>query len=93
LIAVVNDQGQIYLGWRLLEDDPADVAFNVYRRTDGGSPIRVNPKPMATSTNLIDMAAPTHKANRRLPFAVKARTGCTFTTSTVTVAKSRSGRS
>jgi rhamnogalacturonan endolyase len=33
LIAVVNDQGHVYLGWRLLKDDPADVAFNVYRRT------------------------------------------------------------
>ena len=63
LIAVVNDQGQIYLGWRLLEDDPPDVAFNVYRRTDGGSPVRVNAKPLVTSTNLVDAAAQKDKAN------------------------------
>src|SRR5688500_15959971 len=63
LIAVVNDHGQVYLGWRLLKDDPADVAFNVYRRTDGGSPVRVNAKPLTTSTNLIDIAAPKDKAN------------------------------
>src|SRR5262245_53182192 len=44
LIAVVNDNGQIYLGWRLLAADPADVAFNVYRSTEGGSAVRVNPK-------------------------------------------------
>src|SRR5687768_7027338 len=63
LIAVVNDQGQVYLGWRLLEDDPADIAFNIYRRIDGGSPVRLNPKPLTTSTNVIDIAAPKDKAN------------------------------
>src|SRR5687768_14170102 len=63
LIAVINDQGHVYLGWRLREDDPADVAFNVYRRTDGGSPVRLNPKPLTTSTNVIDSAAPKDKAN------------------------------
>ena len=63
LISVVNDQGQVYLGWRLLKEDPADVAFNVYRRTDGGSPVRVNAKPLVTSTNLVDAAAPKDKAN------------------------------
>ena len=60
---VVNDQGQVYLGWRLLKEDPADVAFNVYRRTDGGSPVRVNAKPLVTSTNLIDTAAPKDRPN------------------------------
>ena len=46
LVAMVNDQGQVYLGWRLLKEDPADVAFNVYRRTDGGSAVLVNAKPL-----------------------------------------------
>lgn len=64
LIAVVNDQGQVYLGWRLLRDDPADVAFNVYRRTDGGGPaLKVNAKPLTNSTNLVDAAAPKDKPN------------------------------
>src|SRR5687768_3988870 len=59
LIAVVNDQGQVYLGWRLLKDDPPNVAFNVYRRTNGGSAVRVNAKPLTASTNLIDSGART----------------------------------
>jgi rhamnogalacturonan endolyase len=63
LIAVVTDQAQVYLGWRLLEDDPADVAFNVYRRTDGGSAVRVNPKPLASTTNIIDTGAPKDTRN------------------------------
>jgi rhamnogalacturonan endolyase len=63
LIAVVNDQGQPYLGWRLLKDDPATVTFNVYRRTAGGAAVKVNPQPLKTSTNLIDTSAPMDKAN------------------------------
>ena len=65
LIAVVNDQGQVYLGWRLLKEDPADVAFNVYRRTDGGSAVKVNAEPLATSTNLIDTRG-TERQSQRL---------------------------
>ena len=33
LIAIKGDKG-VYLGWRLLKSDPADVAFNVYRAID-----------------------------------------------------------
>ncbi len=37
--------------------------FNVYRRTDGGAAVKVNAKPLTSSTNLIDTAAPKDKAN------------------------------
>src|SRR5262245_60536086 len=30
LVAIKTEKG-VYLGWRLLKSDPADVAFNVYR--------------------------------------------------------------
>jgi rhamnogalacturonan endolyase len=63
LVAAVNSDGKAYLGWRLLKDDPAGVAFNVYRRTAGGKPVRVNSRPIATSTNLVDMAAPMDQEN------------------------------
>jgi rhamnogalacturonan endolyase len=33
LAAVVKDDGGVFLTWRLLADDPADIAFNVYRTT------------------------------------------------------------
>ena len=75
LVAVVNDQGQVYLGWRLLKEDPADVAFNVYRRTDGGSPVRVNAKPLVTSTNLIDTAAPERQNERMVRAPGEPRPG------------------
>lgn len=63
VIAVVNDDGEAYVGWRLLEQDPADVAFNVYRQTSGGAAERVNAQPIAGSTNLVDVAAPLDREN------------------------------
>jgi rhamnogalacturonan endolyase len=63
LIAVVTERGDIYLGWRLLKGDPPDVTFNVYRQTDGAPPLRVNAKPLTTSTNLVDTEAPKDRAN------------------------------
>src|SRR5688572_4425533 len=62
LIAVVNDARQVYLGWRLLREDPAGVAFNVYRRT-GGNTVKANTRPITTSTNFVDTAAPLDREN------------------------------
>ena len=59
LIAVLDPNGHVYLGWRLLKSDPAGVAFNVYRTTPGGKPARLNSKPIVDSTNLVD--AVTHR--------------------------------
>ena len=63
LIAVVNDAQQAYIGWRLLKSDPADVGFNVYRRTAGGTPVKVNAAPVTASTNLVDVTAALDKDN------------------------------
>ena len=63
LIAVVNIEGKPYLGWRILKSDPADVAFNLYRQTAGSKPVKVNSQLIRTSTNLVDAAAPTDRAN------------------------------
>jgi hypothetical protein len=49
--------GKVYVSWRLLESDPADVAFNVYRRT-GGDAVRVNKDPIRATTDYLDTAAP-----------------------------------
>lgn len=47
-VAVAIDGG-VYVGWRLLGDDPQNQAFLVYR--DGK---RITPKPITGSTNLVD---------------------------------------
>jgi hypothetical protein len=33
-IVAVLIQGKVYIGWRLLKNDPESIAFNVYRSTD-----------------------------------------------------------
>jgi rhamnogalacturonan endolyase len=63
LVAVVNSEGKAYLGWRLLKTDPPSVAFNVYRLTVKGRPIRINREPVRTSTNIVDTTAPLDQAN------------------------------
>jgi rhamnogalacturonan endolyase len=54
LVAIPQDDGKVYLGWRLLGTEPDDVAFNVYRSTDGGPPVKRNEEPIRDSTNFVD---------------------------------------
>lgn len=63
LIAVTTDGGKVYLGWRLLQNDPAGTAFNVYRSTAGGKAIKINGQPLTGSTNFVDDKAPLDKTN------------------------------
>ncbi|MDR2473371.1 MAG: hypothetical protein LBD53_07430 [Tannerella sp.] len=56
LVALTVSDGKIYVGWRLLDDDPPDVGFNVYRHKvgDNGPDVKVNKEPVTTSTNYVD---------------------------------------
>lgn len=58
LIAMeVPGQG-VYLGWRLLADDPANVQFDVYRKTSiGGQFAKINSTSIVHSTNYLDKPA------------------------------------
>ena len=84
LIAVVRPDRKVYLSWRLLGTDADNIAFNVYRTTTGGNPIKLNDNPILTSTNFIDDDPPLakgathcvrpilsgHKADPSAPFAL-----------------------
>ncbi len=50
--------GKIYVGWRLLDSDAADVAFNVYRRSGEAKPVKLNQSPVTKTTDFIDATAP-----------------------------------
>ncbi len=56
VVALTTGYQQVYVGWRLLENDPADVAFNVYRKEAGISADfqKINPEPVTASTNYMD---------------------------------------
>ena len=49
LIAVRRNKDEVFVSWRYLSSDPADIAFNVYR--DGQ---RINPTPVSLTTFYID---------------------------------------
>jgi rhamnogalacturonan endolyase len=53
--------GGVYINWRLLEDDPAGVAFDVYRHEKGAPPQRLNPQPLTRTTDFLDRSAPVGK--------------------------------
>lgn len=47
----------VYLGWRLLPGDPADVAFDVYRADDGETFAQINDAPITVTTDFMDPEA------------------------------------
>lgn len=49
LVAIQKTSSSVYMSWRLLGDDPASIAFNVYRNG-----VKVNASPITTSTNYTD---------------------------------------
>jgi len=57
VIARTMAGGKVYVGWRLLASDPADVGFNVYRRTAGQQPVKLNEKPIRQTTDFVDSSA------------------------------------
>ncbi len=55
VVALRTADGHVYVGWRLLADDPADVGFHVYRRlAEGSETLRLTDEPLTCSTNFVD---------------------------------------
>ena len=57
LVAVAADGGRVYLSWRLLQTDPPDVAFNVYRSAAGAPANAQRASRFSTTTDFLDAAA------------------------------------
>jgi rhamnogalacturonan endolyase len=54
IVAVRTGSTSAYVGWRLLGNDPANVAFNLYRTSGGGEPVKLNATPLVTTTDFVD---------------------------------------
>ena len=54
IIAMYNDSNNVYIGWRLLEDDPENITFNVYRVNSSGTPKKLNTIPINSTTDFMD---------------------------------------
>ena len=52
-VVALNVENKIYVGWRLLSEDPENVAFNVYRKNIGipNEFVKVNNEPVTNSTD------------------------------------------
>jgi len=63
LVSINQGGGKVYVGWRLLGTDPDNTAFNLYRSTGGGDPIKLNDQPITDSTNFVDNGADLSREN------------------------------
>jgi rhamnogalacturonan endolyase len=55
LTAIRTAPDKVYLTWRLLSGDPANVAFNLYRESRPGKPVRISKKPVVSTTDFLDL--------------------------------------
>ncbi len=62
--ALYEGEGKVWVTWRLLGTDPADIAFNVYRSAADAPPTRLNSEPIRDVTFLEDAGADISKPNR-----------------------------
>jgi len=64
LVAIPQGEGKVYVGWRLLGTEPNAIAFNLYRTTGKGKPLKLNKKPITQSTNFVDQGIDAGQANQ-----------------------------
>ncbi len=50
VVAVNQGEGKAFVGWRLLGIEPDSIAFNVYRTTGSGQPVKLNTTPLTQAT-------------------------------------------
>ena len=72
LVAMAADGGRVHLSWRLLETDPDDVGFHVYRSV-GGAETRLTRTPIRATTDLTDTPPAGTRASWRVIAVVKGR--------------------
>jgi rhamnogalacturonan endolyase len=68
VVAVNQGAGRVFVSWRWLATDPDDIAFNVYRSTDGGAPVKLNQASLIAATCFTDTNA---ALNRRTSYFVR----------------------
>ncbi len=93
VVALRQADGGVYVGWRLLADDPPDVAFHIYRSAAGGTLQRITERPVRDSTDFVDASAATIDGDPRLEYSVRAVVGGEERPATPAVAAVRIGDS
>ncbi|XAE59280.1 rhamnogalacturonan lyase [Termitidicoccus mucosus] len=75
VVAVRASESSAFVSWRLLGTETADAAFDIYRSTDGGAPVKLNKTPLAQGTNFTDHAADFSRGNTYTVRAVSREAG------------------
>ena len=57
IVAVRTTDAKVFVSWRQLGTDPADLSFNLYRSTNGSTPVALNAAPITGGTNWTDTTA------------------------------------
>ncbi len=63
LTAIPMGGDSVYIGWRLLGNDPENIAFDLYRQSGKNDPVKLNRKPLRTTTDFIDTTADPEERN------------------------------
>lgn len=71
VVAVKKNATQVYVGWRLLGDEPPGVSFNLYRTTNGGPPVKLNAAPLTATTDYTDTPGTTNLTNNAYAYFVR----------------------
>ena len=58
VVALLNEEGNVFVSWRLLADDPADIAFDLYRVDGQGKTKKLNEEPLVGPTCFVDKSVP-----------------------------------
>lgn len=62
-VIAVKNNGQFFVGWRVLGTDSDDLAFNLYRKSGNKKAVKLNDKPILGATNFLDTKANAQEEN------------------------------
>ncbi len=62
IIAMNINSSHVYIGWRLIKEDPINISFNIYRDTSESAPIKLNSAPINKTTDFVD-TPPSNETN------------------------------
>lgn len=63
VVAMRKSEKEVFISWRLLGLDPPGISFDLYRATEGESPVKLNRTPLRGGTNFTDSNATLSKPN------------------------------
>lgn len=69
VVGILQQDGHVFISWRLLGSDPEDVAFNLYRSNGPGSKEKLNAEPLSGPTFFVDTTPSRSRVNA---YAVRA---------------------